>query len=358
MEKVAKGLAGVVVEDTAVSEVRSEGLLSYRGHPIDSLVDYPFWQVANLVLNGEVNDELARVLQPAVHLDARETDLILSLPETTHPMQVLQGVVPLLSRGKPLGYGDADQGLHVAAKLPAVIATHLLREAVQMDDCLEYAPMFLKAIGQDLSPAHVRAFNTTQILQMEHGFNAGTFAMRVVASTLAPVESAIAAGFGALYGPLHGGADEAALDLADSLADTSAAQNYINHTLQTGGKVPGMGHREYRVVDPRARYLERYAQTLTAGTEQEATYLILRELDLCFTVAMQARGKALHANVEFYKGLVLRILGLPNRFFTSMFAMARVYGYLAHFIESRQNNRIYRPAARYVGPSVDTKTPA
>ncbi len=350
MPDVAKGLAGVVVEESAVSEVVADGHLRYRGYEIEDIVSCPLAQVAGLVVDGSLSADLEPMLQNAANLTAQETALVLHAPADLHPMRLLQGVVPLLSRSAPLGYGEADQGLHVAAKLPAVVATHLRRRAVEMDASLPYAERFLDALGSDPSAVRSEAFNVTQILQLEHSFNAGTFAARVVASTLAPVEAAIAAGFGALSGSLHGGADEAVLNIADGLDSVAAAERYVDQTLAEGGKIPGMGHREYRVRDPRARILETWAEKLVVGTPEEATFAILTAIESRFREAMAARGKPLHANVEFYKGVVYRALGLPNHFFTAGFAMARVFGYVAHFIESRRDNRIYRPAATYVGP--------
>jgi len=349
MKRVEKGLAGVVVEQTAISDVRSEGTLIYRGHSIETLANQPFFSVAGLVVDGKLDNHLLADLAPARNLDSRETAFVLAAPRETHPMQLLQSIVPLISRGGDLGYGEANQGLHVAAKLPAVIATFLRQQAVSVDATVGYAEGFLAAIGSAENEEHVQAFNTTQILQLEHGLNAGTFASRVVASTLASVESSIAAGIGALSGSLHGGADQAVLEIADSLADTNAAREYVSRALAQGEKVPGMGHREYRAVDPRATCLQVWVERLAISGKHARTYEILREIDTSFADAMRERGKPLHANVEFYKGLVMRVVGLPNHYFTAAFAMARVYGYIAHFIESRQDNRIYRPAAEYVG---------
>ncbi len=349
MQMVSKGLAGVPVDHTAIADVQAAGVLSYRGHSIETLVKYPFLTVAGLVVDDRLDDHLASLLADSMNLQPWETTWILSLPEDLHPMKVLQALVPVLTEGPDLGYGEANQGLHVAAKLPAVVATHLMRRAVQLDATLGYAGAFIQAIEGNPEPRVVDAFNTTQILQMEHSFNAGTFASRVVVSTLASVEAGIAAGIGALSGPLHGGADEAALNLADRFATPDEARAYVAAALERGEKIPGMGHREYRVVDPRARFLKQWAAQLSQGTEHENTYRILCEMDETFSAAMAARGKPLHANVEFYKGLVLRIAGLPNHFFTAAFAMARVFGYVAHFIESRVDNRIYRPAAVYDG---------
>jgi citrate synthase len=189
-----------------------------------------------------------------------------------------------------------------------------------------------------------------QIMQLEHSFNASTFAARVIASTLAPMENAVSGAIGTLHGVLHGGADQAALETADSVGSAEAAAAFVDRCLEDGTKVMGMGHREYRVVDPRAIYAKQMAASLSRGTEHERTFQTLVAIETHFNERMSAKGKALHANIEFYKGLIFRVLGLPPPFFTAMFAMARTFGYVAHVLESRADNRIMRPAARYVGP--------
>jgi citrate synthase len=351
MGAVAKGLAGVVVDQTAISNVCAEGILTYRGLPIDELVEWPLHRVASWVVVGEALDSWADLLCELGSLSADETALILALPATMHPMRVIQGVIPLLDASHAeLGLGEADSGLVVAAQLPAVVATHLRRQPLPVSREPDYARRVLHWLGHDNpSERHVRAFNTAQILQLEHSFNAGTFAARVVASTLADVAASMSAGIGALSGPLHGGADQAVMDIADRLDSVADAEVFVNKLLKNGDKLPGMGHREYRVRDPRAVILQHDAQILCQGTELETKYEILCAMEAVFCDHMASRGKPLHANVEFYKGLVYRAVGLPNHFFTAGFAMARVFGYLAHFIESRADNRIFRPAAEYVG---------
>ncbi|NJN50472.1 MAG: hypothetical protein HC809_00400 [Gammaproteobacteria bacterium] len=171
----------------------------------------------------------------------------------------------------------------------------------------------------------------------------------MVASTLAPVENVLAAAFAALHGRLHGGADEAALEAARLVGSPGAAAGFVDDCLEHGTKVMGMGHREYRVLDPRARYVKSFARELAAGTDLANTTATLEAIEARFCERMRAKGKHLHANLEFYKGIVYSAVGLPSDFFTPAFAMARVFGYLAHFMESRHDNRIMRPAARYVG---------
>jgi citrate synthase len=358
--QIHKGLDGVVVDTTAISLVDgARGQLSYRGHDIGTLVERPFAEVAALVATGRADAAFARQLTEHSRLSPREEALVLALPEGTHPMHVLQGVTPLLDRTDAFtGMGEAAQGFAAAAKLPALIATHFRRASVREVRADDPITQFLGQIAAPDREDARRAFEAAQILQIEHGFNAGTFTARVVASTLAPVENALSAAFGALHGVLHGGADQAALETADRVGAPERAAAFVDACLASGEKVMGMGHREYRVVDPRAVHLKRLAGRLVAGTEHELTFATLVAIEARFTERMAERGKDLYANVEFYKGLVFRVLGLPPRFFTALFGMARVFGYLAHFVESREDNRLVRPQAHYVGPSVAPLPPA
>ncbi|MGK0258486.1 MAG: citrate synthase [Candidatus Azotimanducaceae bacterium] len=343
---VAKGLAGVVVDSTSISDVQPTGKLSYRGVPVSDLVRRPFAEVAGMLL--ETNHEISPTT-----LSVQETDCVLQQNRTLHPMKLLQGMAPLLEVGRDLEgelQGDLLRGIGLANKLPAVLATHLIGDSVSFQ-ASDYCRSFLTAINpsKSLSVDHHQAFNAAQILQLEHSFNAGTFTARVVASTLADIEAALSAGLGALSGALHGGADQAVLAIVDRLRTHADIIQTVDELLSQDGRMPGMGHREYRVRDPRAGFLEEWAQVLSLGTEHEKTFLKLKQLETVFRERMAQKNKPVYANVEFYKGLVYRMVGLPDHFFTACFAMSRVYGYVAHFVESRVDNRIYRPQARYVG---------
>jgi citrate synthase len=361
MGAIPKGLEGVEVDCTAVSLVDGEaGKLSYRGRDVTQLIDWPFSRAVLLVVDGEEPTDAKQrafeaALADAARLSQSDCDLLRVAARTdAHPMSVLQGLVPLLSRTDHFSdYGAAAHGFTVAAKLPSLIAgLHRLRSDGTLPptvDALDPNARFLAEMGITSNPLLARAFNVTQILQIEHGFNASTFTARVVASTLANVENAIAAALGALHGPLHGGADQAALEMALEVGAAAKAADFVDACLSNGRKIMGMGHREYRVLDPRARFVKALAAELAAGTPLESTYETLEAIEAQFRARMLERGKSLYANLEFYKGIVYRAAGLPADYFTAAFAMARVYGYLAHFIESRIDNRIIRPAARYVG---------
>jgi citrate synthase len=359
--EVPKGLEGVEVDVTKISLVDGErGRLSYRGHDIARLLEWPFNRVVLLVLTGEEPSSIEcnafdSALARASRLSANDAALLTLAAQTNaHPMAVLQGLVPLLSRTKEFdAHGDAAHGFTIAAKLPALIAgLHRLRKGdalPEASDLRDPNARFLAQMGFAPDARLTHAFDVTQILQIEHSFNASTFAARVVASTLAPVENVLAAALGALHGALHGGADQAALEMAIEVGDPARAADFVDECLATGRKIMGMGHREYRVLDPRARFVKALAGDLAKGTSLEPLYLTLEGIEARISERMAERGTELHANLEFYKGIVYRAAGLPTDFFTAAFAMARVYGYLAHFIESRINNRIIRPAAKYIG---------
>ena len=365
------GLEGLVVGETYISHVDGKaGRLIYRDTNVAELVNLPFADVASLVVTGAIQADVSEAVNRGIALTPAERQWVLALPRAIHPMQVLQAITPLLSRNtafdfltvKHLGgmaqgatitpetLADARHALSIAVRLPEVIATHLLgREvgnAVAADTLLA---RFLAWIDAPDSADARQGFEVMQILQLEHSFNASTFAARVIASTLAPIENALSGAIGTLHGVLHGGADQAALETADQVGSAAAAPGFVDDCLARGIKVMGMGHREYQVVDPRAVYAKDFAQRVTQGTEHAETFATLQAIEQRFTERMAEKNKALYANIEFYKGLVFRSLGLPPAFFTPMFAMARVYGYTAHVLEARLNNRLIRPAARYLG---------
>ena len=354
--KVNTGLEGVVVAASAISHVDGEaGDLSYRGTSIHRWVEQEFAKVAGAVLDWNslgLEKDLAARLYDLGKLSDRETQLLLENSER-HPMAVLQGLVPLLAfelaqESKQLE--DVLLGITVAARLPHAVATLIAGEAVTYPAEPDYSTRFLKMLGHDKPTAgQRRALSVTQILQLEHSLNAGTFAARVTASTQASMPAAISSALGALSGVLHGGADQAAMEMADEVGDPGNAAAFVDELLARGQKLMGMGHREYKVMDPRAVYVKKLAAELAQGSKHEKTYATLCAVEDAFAGEMAARNKPIHPNLEFYKGLVYRALGVPDRAFTAAFAMARVFGYIAHVLESRVDGRIIRPAALYTG---------
>ena len=359
------GLEGVVAGETAISNVEGDvGRLTYRGYAIEALVDQPYLAVMWLVLFGELPDgeqqaDLEAFLKAHGKLKQEEVALLEHLPNGLHPMRMLQGVIPLLSIDRSFLFEDLDEeescGLQVIARVPALISSfrHIqdgttLRDG---DNSKSYLGNFLSVFtgNKAVSGEHESILSTVQILQMEHSLNVGTFTSRVVSSTLAPVDSAFSSAVGALYGILHGGADEAALNDAKRVGSPENAECFIDDLLKNKGKLMGMGHREYRKIDPRSVILKPMAEKLCLGTEYENNFRTLEALEKVFNRRMDEKGKEVWANLEFYKGAVYEAIGIPSNYFTSIFAMSRMVGWLAHFIESRVNNKIIRPKANYIG---------
>ena len=368
MTDIDVGLEGVVVGETAISNVDgARGQLSYRGIDIADLVERPFLQVAWLLVFGEEpglrkEQQLAHFLLAHRDLGPDEQALLAALPGKLHPMLMLQSMVPTLDLAPkaeldlPFGGDDALAGLIIAARLPTLIAAWFRRR--QGLDWpirtrrLDPLQAFLVSLhGREPEPGQLAALTQAQILQMEHSYNAGTFAGRVALGARAPLQSSLSASIGTLFGALHGGADQAALEFAQSVGSPDAADAAVAATLERGGRVMGIGHREYRVVDPRAVLLKPMARSLCAGDPEAARlFATLEAIEASCADRLSRPDRELHANVEFYKGAVFHALGLPGDFFTAMFAMARVFGYLAHALEFQPVARLIRPQARYVGP--------
>jgi citrate synthase len=208
------------------------------------------------------------------------------------------------------------------------------------------------ALGTDPSPGRARALDAYLVTVSDHGMNASTFAARVVASTASDMVSAVVAAVGALKGPLHGGAPGPVLDMLDAIGTSERAGAWIEGELAAGRRIMGMGHRVYRVRDPRAAVFERQIERL-AQSEASERLALARAVERAAEDALRARHpeRPLRANVEFFTAVLLEALGLPRVAFSPTFAVGRVAGWCAHFLEQRENGRLIRPASRYVGPA-------
>lgn len=364
-ETFSPGLDGIIVGETAISKVDGDqGKLVYRGHSIEDLTQRSFLHVAYLLIYGtEPTSDQLKALEFFMHehseISDREWQFLRSLDPKLHPMLMLQSAVPMmdLSVKSPLRINsdtsESLDGLIIAAKIPGFIAAwHCIQKGqeIHQPSDSDFLTRFLQSFraSDEVTPEHQSILNIAQILQMEHGYNAGTFAGRVCASTQAPIQSVISTSIGTLFGRLHGGADQAALEMAIEIDDPNQARAWVLEQLQAKQKIMGMGHREYRRLDPRAAILKPMAKKVCQGYGRRLYDVLEAVEDACQEIFSQ-KGKEIHANVEFYKGAVFHELGIPTHYFTAMFAMSRVYGYIAHFVEFQQNARLIRPKARYIG---------
>jgi citrate synthase len=245
-----------------------------------------------------------------------------------------------------------ESAVRLIAKLPTVVAAfHRLRhgdEAIAPRDDLDHAANFhYMLFEREPSPAVRRIIDACLILHAEHTMNASTFSGRVTGSTLADPYTVISSAIGTLTGPLHGGANEEVLDMLAEIGSVEKVKPWLDDAVKQKKKIMGMGHRVYKVKDPRATVLQELAENVFSETSRPRNYDIAVEVERVATGILGPKG--IYPNVDFYSGIVYQSLGIPKDLFTPIFAISRVAGWLAHWFEQLKNNRIYRPEQVYVG---------
>lgn len=363
----AKGLEGVIADESKICYIDGEaGLLSYRGYSIVDLAkNSNFGETAWLLLFGKLPkqtelDAFNERLTAARKLDPVVINVLKALPKSTHPMVALQTAVAAhgsLSsvEGGP-GKENVDRAIDLIGAVPTMVAAWArLRTGKDVIDPrpeLGHGQNFLYMINgeaPDDETGHI--FDICLILHMEHSFNASTFSGRVVASTLAPLDASVSAAVGALYGPLHGGANEAVLKMLEEVPSAKEAPAWLDKALAEKRKIMGMGHRVYRAKDPRSIVLEKYLKRLAEKKGDTSKYDTLKAIENHMAEVMEAKGKKIYPNVDFFSGSLYNLLGIEPSEFTPIFAVARVVGWVSHIIEQWEDNRIFRPKALYVGES-------
>jgi citrate synthase len=359
------GLADVPAAESAISFIDGRrARLEYRGIAVETLArESTFEETAWLLLKGNLpsQKELADFddsLRRHRRLPYKLIDLLKNLPESGHPMNALQTGVAALATFHPearniLGAEtNWESTLRLIASLPTIVAAfHRLRardEPLAPRDDLDHAGNFYYMLhGREPSPAVRKVIDACLIIHAEHTMNASTFAARVTGSTLADPYAVICSAVGTLSGPLHGGANEEVVAMLDQIGTIGNVRPWLENAVATKAKIMGMGHRVYKVKDPRATVLQELAENVFAETGRPEHYDMALELE---KVAAGLLGpKGIYPNVDFFSGIVYQALGIPRDLFTPVFAVARVAGWLAHWLEQLQNNRIFRPEQVYVG---------
>lgn len=367
---VDRGLEGVIVGETVLSNVEGQiGRLTYRGYDIHDLaVNATYEEVVHLLLYGhlpthsELHDLNAKLTE-ARALPSAMVAIMHAIPKDAWPMDVLRTAISALAEFVPHHRdGSHDSNVEAAitliAKTPSIIAAwdRIRRglEPIAHDPKLRLAANFLwMRSGEKPIYEAERALDTYLVLLADHSFNASTFAARVTASTRADIYAAITSAVATLEGDLHGGAPSKVMTMLEEIGLPEKAEPYVRELLGRGEKIMGMGHREYKIRDPRAEHLETMAKNLTEKSHTK-WYLIARALEDASNKVLQEvkPGKRIYANVEFYTAPTLSSLGIPSDEFTCMFACGRMAGWSAHVLEQLKDNRLIRPQATYIGPDV------
>jgi citrate synthase len=361
---ISPGLADVPVAESGVSLIDGKrALLAYRGIPVETLArESCFEETSWLLLKGDLptQRELAQFDDDLRHhrrIKYKLKDLIKCLPENGHPMYALQAAVAAMGMFYPARDVTNQQSnwesvVRLIAKMPTVVAAfHRYRygdEAIDPRDDLDHAANFYYMLFEkEPSPAIRKVLDACLILHAEHTMNASTFSGRVTGSTLANPYTVISSAIGTLTGPLHGGANEEVLDMLEEIGTAENVARWVEHATTSKKKIMGFGHRVYKVKDPRATVLQELAEHVFAETGRPPAYDLAVGLEKHLAVLLGPKG--IYPNVDFYSGIVYQSLGIPRDLFTPIFAIARVAGWLAHWLEQLQNNRIYRPEQIYVG---------
>jgi citrate synthase len=368
--KIFKGLAGVVVDTTAISKVVAEtNSLTYRGYPVQDLAArVSFEQVAYLLWHGELptDGQLALFCQrerASRRLDRSMLSLLAKLPDNCHPMDVVRTAISYL------GAEDAQEddsseaanfakSLRMFAVLPTIVAADMRRRRglapIAPHSHLGYAENFLNmCVGEVPEPVVVEAFEQSMILYAEHGFNASTFAARVVTSTQSDIYSAVTAAIGALKGRLHGGANEAVMHDMIEIDDPSKASEWLHGKLSRKDKVMGFGHRVYKNGDSRVPTMKE-ALIRIAEVRNGQRWLGIYEI---LESEMYAATK-IKPNLDFPTGPAYYLMGFDIPSFTPLFVMSRITGWTAHIIEQAGSNALIRPLSEYSGLAQRSLSPA
>lgn len=366
------GLADVPVAESSISFIDGKrARLEYRGIAVETLArESTFEETSWLLLKGELpsQKELAifdSQLKEHRKLKYKLVDMIKCMPEGGHPMAALQASIAALGMFYPArDVSDSktnwESVIRLIAKMPTIVAAfHRLRHGddaiAPREDLSHSANFYWMLFGREPSSAVARVLDACLVLHAEHQMNASTFSARVTGSTLADPFSVIAAAVGTLSGPLHGGANEEVLDMLDEIGDPAKAAGWLEHAIATKKKIMGMGHRVYKVKDPRATVLQELAEHVFAESGKPARYDLALKLEAAAVKLLGPKG--IYPNVDFFSGIVYEALGIPRDLFTPIFAIARVAGWLSHWLEQLKNNRIFRPEQIFTGTNDRHYTP-
>ena len=358
------GLAGVPAATSSISDVDGQrGILEYRGIRVETLcADSSYLETAYLLLFGHLPSatkfqEWSRDVTHHRRIKFSIVDLLKCLPEHGHPMDALQAAVAALGMFYP-GRNVKDvennywSAVRLVAKLPTIVAAWArLRhgdDPIPPRDDLGFSENFLYMLTESVAPAlWADIFDDCLILHAEHTMNASTFTGLVTASTLADPYTVVASSIGALKGPLHGGANEEVVVMLREIGTAEKARAYVARAMENKKKLMGFGHRVYKVKDPRATVLQELCRRLFREFGSSPLYEVALEVEAAAGESLNSKG--IYPNVDFYSGIIYDKMGIDIDLFTPLFAMSRVSGWLAHWLEQLRENKLFRPDQIYSG---------
>jgi len=360
-DEIKKGLLGIVVDETSVSQVMPDiNSLTYRGYAVQDLcAKCSFEEVAYLVLNGELpNKTQLKKFIKEERLDRKLSKQMLNdiqkMPKKAHPMDVVRTAVSLMSLEDKETKDNSPKAnmrkaVRIFAKTPVALAaffrTRKGKKIISPKKNLSFSENFFHmCFGKVPSKEIVKAFDVSLILYAEHSFNVSTFTARTITSSLSDIHGAITGAIASLKGPLHGGANEEVMRMMNKIKNPKNAFKWINKALDNKDVVMGFGHRVYKKGDSRVPTMEKYFKKVA---EIKKDKKFIKIYDIVKNVMIER--KDIHPNVDYPTGPTYHLMGFDTDFFTPIFVISRITGWSAHIMEQHAANKLIRPLSKYSG---------
>ena len=360
-DEIKKGLLGIVVDETTISQVMPDiNSLTYRGYAVQDLCDKcNFEEVAYLVLNGELpNKKQLKNFVKEERLDRKLSKEILSdirkMPKKAHPMDVVRTAVSLMSLEDKetkdnTPKANMRKAIRIFSKTPIALAAFFRarkgKKIISPKKNLSFSENFFHmCFGKVPSKEIVKAFDVSLILYAEHSFNVSTFTARTITSSLSDIHGAITGAIASLKGPLHGGANEEVMHMMKKIKKPENAFKWINKALDNKDVVMGFGHRVYKKGDSRVPTMKKYFKKVAAIKGDKKFSKIY---DIVEKVMIERKN--IHPNVDYPTGPTYHLMGFDTDFFTPIFVISRITGWSAHIMEQHAANKLIRPLSKYKG---------
>ena len=360
-DEIKKGLLGIVVDETAISQVMPEiNSLTYRGYTVQELCDKcSFEEVAYLVLNGDLPNkkQLKKFIKEersGRKLSKQILNDIQKMPKKAHPMDVVRTAVSLMSLEDKETKDNSPKAnmkkaIRIFSKTPTAISAFFRvrkgKKVISPKKNLSFSENFFHmCFGKVPSKEIVKAFDVSLILYAEHSFNVSTFTARTITSSLSDIHGAITGAIASLKGPLHGGANEEVMHMMNRIKKPENAFKWINNTLDKKEVVMGFGHRVYKKGDSRVPTMEKYFKKVSKIKKD-------RKFQKIYDVVknVMIKRKNIHPNVDYPTGPTYHLMGFDTDFFTPIFVISRITGWSAHIMEQHAANKLIRPLSKYSG---------
>ena len=360
-EEIKKGLLGIVVDETTISQVMPDiNSLTYRGYAVQDLCQKcSFEEVAYLILNKELPNQsqlkkFKKQLEKNRNITINLKEIIKHMPKKSHPMDVARTVVSVMgledkeTNNNSLA-ANMRKTIRIFAKTPTALAAFFRsrkgKKIILPKKKLGFSEnFFYMCFGKLPSKEMIKAFDISLILYAEHSFNVSTFTARTITSSLSDIHSAITGAIGSLKGPLHGGANEEVMHMMNKIKKPEKALKWINNALDNKDVVMGFGHRVYKKGDSRVPTMEKYFKKVSKMRNDKKFHKIY---DIVKEVMI--KRKNIHPNVDYPTGPTYHLMGFDTDFFTPIFVISRITGWSAHIMEQHAANKLIRPLSKYSG---------